>query len=249
MKRLLLIICACLALLASPNMANAEVTSHDATSVVHYGCGGHRPKKVSDAYTYNGYEDFVYWDIEYNEGVLSLTWNNIDANCCPEGFASRYEIDDDNIIFYLDELFGEYACTCSCHFDITTTFDAIAPGHYTVTFFGSEVTEEIDLSEGFECTIKNEEAAVTCIDKTEFMHITSDGTLHITTDGKYTGTDGKYTGTDSEYTLEIYDASGIRFADIRGEGPACYHVNTLPTGIYTAVLTTSGTKSTLRFSR
>lgn len=229
MKKFLPPLCVALALTATPYATHAE-TIVDATTVKDYGCGGHRQESASRAY----YEDSeMSWEIEYNDGILSVTWLNFITNCCPEEIRSWFVREDNDIVLHLAETFGW--CNCICSYDVTSTFGEIEPGHYTISFYGTDVTREIDIEEGCAIVIKAPGACINNLAITELMHITPDSILHIDTSGTF--------------TVEIYDDAGILRARLDSEGACEIDLTVLSKGIYTARLSSGTKESTLRFVR
>lgn len=228
MKKSILLVCVGWLLAALPCTINAE-TVYDAASVADYGCGGHR----MPASTRSSDEEEESWQIEYNAGVLSITWLGYIADCCHEEYESRIEMDGTHIIFYLTAEDG--MCDCICSYDVTSTFSGIEPGQYTISFYGTDVTAEITIEEDCGITIRHSQAGIQKTVENGMMDISAEGLLRVS--------------VEDAYTVEIFDAAGLRHGHIDSNGPSEFNLTMLPKGIYTVRLTSGTQKSVIRFAR
>lgn len=187
------------------------------------------------------------WDIKYTDGILSVTWLDYEANCCPGEFKGWIELEDGNKLIY-NLGTTEDQCDCYCVFDITNTYGTIAPGHYTITFrdhghiweyssyYSDVLTAEVDIEEGCTLTLKAPAAGIKTIDATtDKMSLTEDGVLHIDVAGAY--------------AIEIFDAAGIRCVHIDAKDASEVLVASLQKGAYIARLIVGDATETLRFVR
>lgn len=202
------------------------------TSIENSDCLGTRSDDpYSDDYDANK------WGITYNNGILTVTWMNLVANCCPNGFNTWFERGGNNLIFNAQE--NDAFCDCICTFDVTSTFGQIEPGHYTITFcnYGHEVfTAEIDIEEGADISLSKKPSGIRAISPAnEMVSLSADGVLHIASEGKV--------------TVEIFDASGATHARINADSNADIDIKSLPKGIYLAKAKAGNRIESLRFVR
>ncbi|MBD5356242.1 MAG: T9SS type A sorting domain-containing protein [Bacteroides sp.] len=233
MKKILLTIAfAMLGATSLPLSANTE-NRISPLSTTDSGC--HSNTRSDDPYSED--YDADAWDIDYTEGILSVTWVNFIANCCPEGFNSWFELEDENHLIY--NLKGnEEFCDCLCVFDVTSTFGEIAPGHYTITFrsYFDIFTAEVDIEEGNKIHLEKAPAGIHSLSAYDDMiNLSADGVLHVLTQGKA--------------TVEIYAASGALRTRINVTDAADINITSLDKGIYIAKLTVGDSSSILRFIR
>lgn len=197
--------------------------------------GCHNGTRSDDPYSED--YDADAWDIDYTDGILSVTWANFVANCCPEGFNSWFELEDGNrLIYNLTETDG--MCDCLCIFDVTSTFGEIDPGHYTIIFrsYFDVFSAEVDIEEGSKIHLEKAPTGIHSITAPDnFMNLTADGVLHITASGNL--------------TVEIYAASGAIRTRINATDTTDIDITSLDKGIYIAKLTIGDISSTLRFIR
>ena len=232
MKKILL--ATALATLAC-HFASEAAERVDAVSESHSSC-----KLLSRSDAAEEDEDFPEsWNIEYSDGILSVTWVNFFANCCPTGFVGWFEKEGNeltyNLIWTEDD---EFACDCMCNFDVTTTFGAIAPGHYTITFrrYVDIFTAEVDIKDGGNITLSASPAGIQPIGtSSDIMTISADGVLRVNCEGNY--------------TVEIFDAAGMQRVHIDAADSSEISVASLLHGMYIAKVTAGGCTSTLRFIR
>lgn len=233
MKKILLpVAVAMLATLSVPFSAEAE-NRYDPLTTTDSGC--HRGTRSDDPDSSD--YDADAWDMDYTDGILSVTWLNFVANCCPEGFTGWFELEDGNrLIYNLRE--NEDLCDCMCVFDVTSTFGEIEPGHYTITFrrYVDFFTAEVDIEEGSRYHFEKAPAGIHSLGASDdLMGLTADGVLHIAARG--------------EATVDIYTASGAIRTRINTTGATDIDITSLDKGIYIAKMTTSDRSSTLRFVR
>lgn len=121
MKRLLPLALVAFAITLAPT-ATASAERIDPVSVEDSGCLGTRSEESSSHDS-----ELDSWSITYVNGILTVTWKNFFANCCPEGFTTWFERDGSNLIFNAHE--NSNICDCMCIFDVTSAFGMIEPGH------------------------------------------------------------------------------------------------------------------------
>lgn len=78
------------------------------------------------------------WKISYTEGILTVTWINLYANCCPTEFITWIEKNEEERVL---DLFASEdpdsdlpVCDCLCPYDVTGVFTDIDPGLWTFRF-------------------------------------------------------------------------------------------------------------------
>lgn len=230
MKKFLLIACATISFgMVSPTYASQE-SQIDPLETIQSNCLGNTRAEAEDSED----ESAPTWSISYTNGILSVTWYKIYANCCNEGFKTWIERDDNNLTFNILEL-GEDDCDCMCTYNVTSTFGEIEPGSYTLTFgaWSGAFSTQIDIKEGTDVNISYSPSGVRQLSDADRMSLHSDGTLHIT--------------SNDAFTLEIFDASGMMRSRVDSYGTQDINIKSLPQGIYTARLSTKESKSTIRF--
>ena len=98
---------AALMFVMTPAMAGAETIP--ATEVTASDCKGNRVAPAEK--TRAAEEGDISWSLSYADGVLTLTWHNLLATCCPQGFISNIEVEGGKIFYYelyfRGELVGE----------------------------------------------------------------------------------------------------------------------------------------------
>lgn len=228
MKKSILLACVGCMVAATPSVMNAEAV-YDAASITDYGCGMHR----QPASTRSSDDEEESWQIEYSDGVLSITWIGYIADCCHEEYQSRLEIEGNNIVYYLTNEDG--MCDCICSYDVTATFSGIEPGQYILSIFGTDVTAEVTIEEDCNVSIKHSQSGIQRVAGDNLMTISADGILHVAIDGAF--------------TVDIYDASGLRCGRIDSTGTSEFNLKSLPQGIYTARLSSGTKESVMRFAR
>lgn len=184
-------------------------------------------------------DNAIEWRMEYSDNVLTLTWYDVEENCCPEYEKSWIIREDDNhLVFQYDMGFGE--CDCICLFDIVSKYDGIEPGHYTVTFKDawSEIyTTEIDLENGadFKLSTRPGGSGITQMANRGGIMRYDNGVLYIEEEG--------------HYNLKIFDASGIMVANLNLEAASEVSVMQLAKGSYIAKIEKVGKFKSFRFMR
>ena len=204
----------------------------DPTSVEDSGCLNTRS---NDPYAPD--YDADSWSMTYIDGILTVTWENFIANCCPDGFLTWVERDGSNLVF--NAAADDGRCDCMCPFNVTSTFGTIEPGHYTITFrqYGKDVfTAEIDLKEGTDITLAPGQSGIRTISPAnDMITLTPEGMLHVT--------------ADKEVTVEIYDATGMIRFRMDSDSNSDIDIKSLPKGIYIAKASDGINSATLRFVR
>lgn len=149
-------------------------------------------------------DDSSSWSISYENGKLTMTWNDFVANCCTKEFGSSIVLKDNKIIFNAWEI-GDEMCDCICPFDITATYENIAPGHYQI-LFGNEAVGEVDIEEGFHQSFISDKAGINEVS-------TDDASLSFS--------NGIVTARCNErFIIDIFNASGIKIHSLEEENEA-----------------------------
>lgn len=176
------------------------------------------------------------WRFKYSDGILTVTWINLVANCCPDGFTTWFERDGSTLIFNVQE--NNSLCDCLCVFDVTSTFGTIEPGKYTIIFrnYSDVFTAEIELKEDSDFTISMDPSGIYGISPDNgILSVSPDGLLHVSAEEKS--------------LVEIFDASGALQSRLNTAPEADIDITSLPKGIY-IVKASVGTKTaTLRIIR
>lgn len=208
-------------------------TTVPATSVINYGCRGLRDQAPS---RYYGDTDEMSWEIEYNDGNLTVTWVGLWANCCLNGFESSYVVDGANVRFSISEVNeDDLLCDCICDFDVATTFAGFEPGHYIFSIAGTDVAAEVDVEDGCHIMLKSSQASVATVNMPSDLISISGDILHI--------------GTHEAAIVDIYDAKGMLCTHLKTDGSSDVSLSGLPKGIYTTRVTVYSKVSVLRFAR
>lgn len=232
MKKFLLTACVTFSVgMVTPTYASPE-SQIDPLETIQSNCLGDTRSESED----HEDESVPSWSVSYTNGILSVTWYKIYANCCNEGFKTWIERDDNNLVFNIQEL-GEDDCDCMCTYNVTSTYGEIEPGSYTLTFgswYGAYSTQ-IDITEGTDVNISYSPSGIRQLSDADLMSLHSDGSLHIASDG--------------DFALEIFDASGMMRSRVESHGAQDINIKSLPQGIYTARLSTKDSRSTIRFIR
>lgn len=212
--------------------ATASAERIDPVSVEDSGCLGTRS---DNPYSEGCNADS--WSITYVDGILTVTWKNLVANCCPDRFTTWFDRDGDNLVFNAEADDG--MCDCLCEFNVTSTFGKIEPGHYTITFrqYGVDVfTAEIDLKEGADISLAPGQSGIRTVSPAnDLITLTPEGMLHVT--------------ASKVVTIEIYDATGMIRFRMDSDSTSDIDIKSLPKGIYIAKASDGINTAALRFVR
>lgn len=182
-------------------------------------------------------EQTLWGYAQYSDGILTVTWLDYDMECCPELHVVLRKESPNVLVFDTEGSMGH--CDCLCSYDITGSFEGIAPGHYVLKLAYGDydfLTQEIDVEEGCDISLKKAPLAVGTIEfGNDAIRLASDGILHI--------------GTEGKALVEIYDAAGRIRARINVTANEEIDVNTLPKGLYVAKVTAKDKTVSLRFIR
>lgn len=183
-------------------------------------------------------EDPLSWVMEYSNGRLSITWVNYEANCClEEEIRSWMEREDGNrLVFNVASDAG--MCDCLCKYDVSSSYDGIEPGHYTVVFreYEDYLTVEVDIEEGGRIVLNRAPSAIeTVAAEGRQMTVSPDGLL-------------KVEAVDA-FSVEIFNAKGVSQATVNGKGSSEISLASLPKGVYIARMKSGEYDETIRFVR
>lgn len=159
------------------------------------------------------------WTVSYKDGRLTIVWHDMIANCCPEGFESSITLEGNTLVFEAHE--NEGWCNCICPYDISATYEGVAPGHYTISFqqYSYEsMTAEVDLYEGSMKLINKAETSVNSIANDEFALDVEGSTVKIRCEG--------------DYRLEVFGASGMKVYSAQGKDNTELSLAGLASGVY-----------------
>ena len=189
-------------------------------------------------------ESHQSWSIQYKDGLLTITWHEFFANCGVLGFSTWIDIVDDSIIeFKAKSIEDELPADCECTYNVTSAFENVKPGHYTISFYYADdwycneiFTADVDITEGCDITLTEASAGVCAISNDNpAVSLSPDGIIHI--------------ASGDTASLEIYDASGTLRTRLNATPNSDIDITNLRKGIYIAKITTGGQVSTLRFAR
>lgn len=187
-------------------------------------------------------EDTYQWGIQYNDGLLTIIWHGFIANCCPEGFTTWIDMEEDDSRIVFNARGNDDLCMCVCEYDVTSLYENVKPGHYTISFCyaldpGNEVfSAEIDITEGCDIILTKAPSGVQTISNdSSDITVSPEGTLHI--------------DSRENATLEIYDSAGTLRTRLQAEPYSDIDITSLSKGVYIAKITIAGKTSTLRFVR
>lgn len=166
------------------------------------------------------------WTVSYKDGRLTVIWHDMIANCCPEGFESNINLEGNTIIFDAHETEGW--CDCLCPYDITTTYEGVAPGHYTISFrqYSYEyMTAEVDLSEGSLKLINRTETSVKEV---------ADGNFALDVEGSTVKA-----RCEGDFRIDVFGASGMKVYSAQGSDNSELSLAGLASGVYYVRLTSA----------
>lgn len=165
-----------------------------------------------------------FWTVSYNDGKLVVIWHNLIADCAASDFQSKITREDDTLTF--TAWYTPGAADCLCPYDITSTYEDIAPGHYTIVFGfpGNPImTGEVDLEEGYTGQFKVSQSGISKITKDDSMLRIEDGVAKINCPGKF--------------RLDIINANGVNEGTLENENEAEVILSGLCKGIHYLRLT------------
>ena len=208
----------------TPAIAGAETIN--ASELTRSDCKGH---DSAPAHKTRADEDSkISWSLSYDNGLLTLTWYDFIANCCPDGFESNIDVEDGKILFNVREI-GSGMCDCYCPFDITSTYEGVAPGHYEL-YFDGEMVGEADIKDGFRRDYSG---------LSQVTNVTNDDSSLLFEDGKVMAR------CPGKFRVDVYSVSGTRIYTL--EGTDYLEIGTQSGGISLVRLTTAnGIISTIK---
>lgn len=190
------VVLACFGLVCPVDSAAERV---DPISVENSDCLGnpYYAPSVDDAENEDPYNPTVSWGIQYKDGILTMTWYQFEANCCPEGFDMWFDRDGDTLVFNAEEK-GIGWCDCICTFNLTSTYGEIAPGKYVISFrnYGEEIfSAEVTIEEGCDISLPKAPSGIrTVSDDAGLLSLSAEGLLRV--------------NSSEKAMVEIYDAGG-----------------------------------------
>ena len=120
-------------------------------------------------------------------------------------------------------------CDCYCPFDITSTYEGVAPGHYEL-YFDGEMVGEADIKDGFRKDYSG---------LSQVMNVTNDDSSLLFEDGKVMAR------CPGKFRVDVYSVSGTRIYTL--EGTDYLEIGTRSGGISLVRLTTAnGIISTIK---
>lgn len=208
-----------------PATAGAETIN--ASELTRSDCKGH-DYPSDEGQTRADEDSKISWSLSYDNGVLTLTWYDFIANCCPDGFESNIDVEDGKILFNVREI-GSGMCDCYCPFDITSTYEGVAPGHYEL-YFGEEMVGEADIKDGF----RKEYSGLS-----QITRVNNDDSSLLFEDGKVMAR------CPGKFRVDVYSVSGTRIYTL--EGTDYLEIGTRSGGVSLVRLTTAnGIISTIK---
>lgn len=219
--------------MAASFTANASVTS-EATDIKTSECLNSYYDRPDTRAFYDGPQEY---QISYNDGLLTVTWNGIEGNCCPVKWIVEVVKDADNLKFFAYDVDG--MCDCLCPYNLTATFTDIEAGEYEVVFtniYGDEIAQKVNISQGLDITVKQTPTGVADIKSgNRMMSISSDGLLHV--------------DSESDSIVEIYNTDGVMMAKLNVTPHSDIDIKTLDKGIYIAKIKSDDKKDSIIFAR
>lgn len=208
----------------TPAMAGAETIN--ASELTRSDCKGHDQAPADK--TRADEVSSISWSLSYDNGLLTLTWYDFIANCCPDGFESNIDVEEGKILFNVREI-GSGMCDCYCPFDITSTYEGVAPGHYEL-YFDGEMVGEADIKDGFRRDYSG---------LSQVTNVTNDDSSLLFEDGKVMAR------CPGKFRVDVYSVSGSRIYTL--EGTDYLEIGTQSGGISLVRLTTAnGIVSTIK---
>ncbi len=229
MKKIFTILTTLLCLVGVYQKTNAEERI-ESTEVTNSGCT--RSEDSSD-------ERKINWQVSYQDGILTFTWFDFWANCCPEGFTAWIDkIDETTLVFNVRS--NEDLCSCMCSFDVTASYQGIGPGTYTIVFRDAWIDEyfttEVTIEEGCDYKFPQGTIGIRQFEESnDMIRVSAEGVLHVL--------------SQQPVSLEIYDAAGVLRAKMDMSPDSDLDLTSLRSGIYLAKATSGNRTSTLRFVR
>lgn len=183
-------------------------------------------------------EEQTHWGtVRYSDGILTVTWLDYYMECCPELHLSLRKESPNVLVF--DTYGSTGLCDCLCTYDVTGSFDGIAPGNYVLKLSYGDydfLIQEISVDEGCDIPLMKAPLGIRAIEyNNNIVSLTQEGIIHVESIG-------------NAY-VEIYDASGSIKARMNVSPKADIDINSLPQGLYVAKVTADGKTYSLRFIR
>lgn len=198
--------------------------------------------EVTDYGTYDKNQGSGY-RLEYNDGLLTVSWYNYVENCVFPLEAITMEQKGDMLIFGLNANWDGPLATCICFYDLKATFSGVEPGRYKVSFDEGYTYSEVEigmLADAPTDDIVYENNMIA----TEVRGIDAANECRLEKVGN-----NLTVVSDKKAEVEIYDANGLKMAAICVEPGDTIDLSTLPKGVYTAKISNDTATSTLRFIR
>lgn len=207
---------------------------------------GYFYKPASDNYSY-GLEITDYGDydeskgpayrLEYNDGVLTVSWYNHLDNCALPFEGISLKQDGDTFIFDIDIDIYAPVADCICIYDLKASFPDVAPGHYKVSFDRGYSYQHIDLEDSSDNIIYEKGMIPTGIND-----INSGNKCMLNKIGNLLTV-----VTDSSARVEIYDSNGVKVIDLIADAGDTIDIAHLNKGLYSAKISNSKSSSTIKF--
>lgn len=178
------------------------------------------------------------WEVSYNDGKLTIITYDFLANCCPEGFDSKIDLQDNKISFRNWENENHHPCNCMCLFDLTSMFEGVAPGEYDLEFkhWQDFLQVRVNLQEGFNETFRIKETTIEDASVSDGSLSFANGVVKAVSPGKF--------------RLDIFGMNGEKEYSLEGTDEVELSLGSLPHGVHFVRLThAEGKISTLRISR
>ncbi|MDE6255633.1 MAG: T9SS type A sorting domain-containing protein [Muribaculaceae bacterium] len=218
--------------LSALGAANAELISP--VSIEQSDCKGH------DLYGVRS-EDEVSGNatITFNEGILSLSLENIMEQCAADIFIVC-KTDVPGELHFIEDDQSEIGTSCLCYFDVKSSFTGIVPGQYDVyieTKWGTgKMQTSADIFPGCEIQLSETSSIIQVIgEPSGMLQFSSKEILTVLAEGTT--------------TIEAYDSEGRHILKLKVEGKSEIDFSTLPKGIYMLRATNGNRNESIKFVR
>ena len=161
----------------------------------------------------------TYYEVSYSDGRLKVEWHHIMDNCASIAHhASMYK--EGNVLsFCAYKVASGEVANCICSYEVSSEFDGIEPGHYTIQLDDNEFYVDLAENSNFKLypPMETTKIETTILDE-EMLKLSADKVLTI--------------NATSEYTLDIYNIDGTKITILSGNSTDELDLNTLPSGAY-----------------
>lgn len=165
-------------------------------------------------------EEQISWTVSYNEGKLVIVWHDCVFDCAAYDFGSQITREGD--VLTCNVWAKDGMADCLCLYDITSTYDGIEPGKYTLVF-EDIMSIELNLEDGFNGNFKISPSGIDAISHAERKLKVEDGVAKVSCPGKF--------------RLDIFSSNGVKEFTVDNEGEAEVNLSGLGKGLHYLRLT------------